>query len=219
MRIILLILIVFGCFAEEVVPLIEKEGKERFFQSEYKDAYWPLSQHYETQKKRYCGVASAVMVLNALEVPRPQIWPGSISRLYTQDNFFDVCKSVDKNLVDTRGVTLGELAQALEDCGVGVEIVYEVNVDSFRELLKKHLVETDRFIITNYSRDVVQKKGGGHISPIAAYDQISDSVLILDVFRCRYTGTWVSLPLLVSAMQTIDNDSGMFRGLIIVQRQ
>lgn len=214
------------CFAVEsstyTVPLTDKKGIEMFLQSEYRDSYWPLSQYYEQQRKRYCGIASAVMVLNALDIPRPKIWEGSTSTLFTQDNFFSdaVCKQIKKEAVDAKGVTLAELSQTIKAHGVHAETVYAntLTVESFRELLKRYLVETDRFVIANYSRDIIQKQGGGHISPIAAYDQQTDSVLILDVFRCKYTGTWVDLSQFFIAMQGIDSDSGMHRGLVLVRR-
>lgn len=223
---VLCVLPIFCSYSDEskvyTTSLIEEKGMEYFFQSEYRAAFWPLSQHYEMQQKRYCGIASAVMVLNALNIPRPCVWTGSISTLFTQDNFFSeaVCQRIDKPVVDEKGVSLAELSQAIEAWGVHVDTIYSdsLSIESFRELLKCNLVKTDRFIIANYYRNLIQKENGGHISPIAAYDQKSDSVLVMDVFRCRNTGTWVDLVQFFAAMQTIDSDSGLPRGLIIVQR-
>jgi glutathione gamma-glutamylcysteinyltransferase len=38
----------------------------------------------------------------------------------------------------------------------------------------------DRVLIASYSRRILKQTGSGHFSPIAAYDQESDSVLIMD---------------------------------------
>ena len=46
-------------------------GESFFFESEAREAYFPLANHFVTQKHQsYCGVASIVMVLNALQLPR-----------------------------------------------------------------------------------------------------------------------------------------------------
>jgi hypothetical protein len=201
------------------VPLIQKQGVDMFMQSQYREAYWPLSQYYELQQKNHCGIASAVMVLNALQISRPQVWAGSPFNLFTQDNFFSdaVCKYINKKEVETNGVSLADLALAMETWGVNVKTIYAdtLTVNTFRDLLKGYLVKTDRFIIANYNRNVIQNSGGGHISPIAAYDQETDSVLIMDVYRCRFTGTWVKLPQLLAAMQAVESSS-VIRGLLLV---
>jgi glutathione gamma-glutamylcysteinyltransferase len=41
----------------------------------------------------------------------------------------------------------------------------------------------DRVLIASYSRRILKQTGSGHFSPIAAYDQESDSVLIMDTVR------------------------------------
>ena len=41
----------------------------------------------------------------------------------------------------------------------------------------------DRVLIASYSRRVLKQTGSGHFSPIAAYDEASDTVLIMDTVR------------------------------------
>jgi Phytochelatin synthase len=67
-------------------------------------------------------------------------------------------------------------------------------------------------LIASYDRRVLQQTGSGHFSPIAAYDQESDSVLIMDTARFKYGAHWVHLPLLFDAMQSIDPNTGRSRG-------
>jgi Phytochelatin synthase len=70
----------------------------------------------------------------------------------------------------------------------------------------------DRVLIASYDRRVLQQTGSGHFSPIAAYDQESDSVLIMDTARFKYGAHWVHLPLLYDAMQSLDPNTGRSRG-------
>jgi hypothetical protein len=50
----------------------DRARAELLLESEALRSYWPLSIHFETQKNQaFCGVASIVIVLNALGVPAP----------------------------------------------------------------------------------------------------------------------------------------------------
>ena len=49
------------------------DGEVYFAESDAREAYFPLASNFLTQKTQaYCGVASIVMVLNALGVPAPR---------------------------------------------------------------------------------------------------------------------------------------------------
>lgn len=56
--------------------------------------------------------------------------------------------------------------------------------------------------------------GGGHFSPIGGYHAGKDMVLILDVARFKYPPHWVPLTFLWDAMNTIDKDTGLYRGYV-----
>jgi len=71
------------------------------------------------------------------------------------------------------------------------------------------------FVIVNYHRGAVGQTGGGHISPLGAYDAASDSVLVLDVNPSRHPWVWMPLATLIQGMQT--RDAVENRGYILVQ--
>jgi glutathione gamma-glutamylcysteinyltransferase len=71
-------------------------------------------------------------------------------------------------------------------------------------------------LVACYSRRILGQTGSGHFSPIAAYDEVSDRVLILDTARFKYSTHWVPLPLLYQAMQPIDPDTGRPRGYMLL---
>ena len=55
-----------------LVALDSPEGQRLLAESDAKQDFFALAEAYETQKNPgYCGVASAVMTLNALQVPAP----------------------------------------------------------------------------------------------------------------------------------------------------
>ncbi len=90
-------------------------------------------------------------------------------------------------------------------------------IDKFRQLVKKTLMDDKNFLVVNFDGKVLGTKTGGHISPIAAYDVESDSVLVLDA--ALHKGTiwyFVSLTKLYEAMNTKDNDK--YRGYVEVSK-
>lgn len=73
-------------------------------------------------------------------------------------------------------------------------------------------------IICCYDRKALNQYGSGHISPIGAYDNNTDSVLIMDVARFKYPPHWISLSILFDAMNQIDPDTNKSRGYVILTK-
>jgi hypothetical protein len=73
-------------------------------------------------------------------------------------------------------------------------------------------------VIVNYLRKSIGQETGGHISPIAAYDQSTDRFLILDVSRYKYPPVWIKAQELWQAIATVDFDGGKTRGFVLVSR-
>ncbi|GAB3359630.1 MULTISPECIES: phytochelatin synthase family protein [Giesbergeria] len=199
-------------------------GQQRLLQSDYRQAYWPLATYFETQRNQaYCSVATSVMALNALGVPRPATVLYPDFPFFTQEDFF---ANVDRRIADPevvarKGMTLEQLEAVLGHYTVTVEKVVADTLDAsqLRELLKKHLREQDRFVLLNFNRRLIGQAGGGHWSPLAAYHEASDSVLLMDVARYKYPPVWVPLVDLLQGAQNHDSVSGKARGLLIVTKK
>jgi hypothetical protein len=71
-------------------------------------------------------------------------------------------------------------------------------------------------VIVNYDRAVLGQNGSGHVSPIGAYDEETDSVLVLDVARYKYPPVWVPFSTMFDAMQSVDTGSNRSRGIVVV---
>ena len=63
---------------------------------------------------------------------------------------------------------------------------------------------------------VLENKTRGHISLIAAYQQDSDEVLVLDAALHKNQWQWVSLSNIISAMNT--KDGNQYRGYMTVEK-
>jgi hypothetical protein len=116
-----------------------------------------------------------------------------------------------------RGFQIRQLAALLlkHNLVVKVEIVSQdlANTKIKQDLLA-NLQHPDDYVIVNYKRGVLQQAGGGHISPIGAYHQASDSFLIMDVTPNKADWVWVKAELLFNAMRTFDTVEN--RGYLLV---
>lgn len=63
---------------------------------------------------------------------------------------------------------------------------------------------------------MLRQTGTGHFSPIGAYDEASDSVLLLDTARFKYGPHWVKVDLLFDALIPLDPSTGKSRGYMIL---
>jgi hypothetical protein len=208
----------------QLIPFSSSDGEQLLIESQAKQDYFLLSNQFVTQiNQAYCGVASSVMVLNALGLPAPESAQYKPFRVFTQDNFFDREESkkvISPELVSRRGMTLAQLGGLLTSHGAKATVYYGSDVDlaRFRSLLVQNLAKRDNFAIVNYLRKTIGQERGGHISPIAAYNQRTDRFLILDVSRYKYPPVWVKAVDLWQAIKTVDTDSGKTRGFVLVTK-
>lgn len=97
---------------EDLISLDSEKGSQLLMESEALDAYWPLSIQFVTQENQaFCGVASIVMVLNALNVPAPETPAFKPFRTFTQENFFnDATEEIrPRETLARKGMTLDQL--------------------------------------------------------------------------------------------------------------
>ena len=198
-----------------------RDGEALFVESGAREAYFPLASHFVTQKTQtYCGVASIVMVLNALGVPAPEVPQYAPYRTFTQDNLLSARTDaiLPRETLAAQGMTLDQIGAILSTEPVHAEVHHasESSVDEFRKLASAYLSERGHFVIVNYLRKALGEETGGHISPLAAYDTKADRFLILDVARYKYPPVWVKTADLFAAMDTPDAaNGGKSRGFVL----
>ena len=207
---------------DNLVDLRSPQGEAYLLETHALEAYFPISVAFETQRTQsYCGVASMVMVLNAIGAPAPASPEYQPYTVFTQDNVLnektDAIRSRDAIL--HRGMTLDQLGGILSLYPVTVEVHHAETggVDEFRKLASESLASKNRFVIVNFQRKALGEQIGGHISPLGAYDEKSDRFLILDVARYKYPPVWVKTADLFDAMNTPDSDNdNKTRGYVLV---
>jgi len=94
------------------------------------------------------------------------------------------------------------------------------SLDDFRNDIRSILSDTiskhKPILVVSFSRSALNQTGGGHFSPIGAYHEESDTVLVLDVARFKYAPYWVRVTDLFRSMQEIDNVTKKARGWFLL---
>jgi hypothetical protein len=207
---------------KNLIGLESQDGIQLLERSATRTAYKPLSESFETQKDpAYCGVATLVMILNALSIPVPSTQKAENPSPFTQENILNNLTEeiLPQAVLIQEGMTLDQFGQLLSTFGVN-NVVYhsdQTSVDDFRVKATKYLGANHRFVVVNYLRSVIGQEGGGHISPLGAYDVESDRFLVLDVSRYKYPPVWVKTTELFSAMDTVDKgNEERRRGFVLI---
>ncbi|MEQ8540595.1 MAG: phytochelatin synthase family protein [Coleofasciculus sp. D1-CHI-01] len=210
--------------SQDLINLNSQDGETLLVESNARRDYFPLSIHFETQENlAYCGVASIVMVLNALSIPAPPTANFGDHHIFTQENVLNeqTEKILPAAVIARQGMTLDQLGQLLETYPLNAEVYHasEVTLDKFRQMVVENLEDPNNFVLVNYLRKTIGQERGGHISPIAAYNPQSDRFLILDVSRYKYPPIWVKAEELWQAMGTVDSTSEKTRGFVLINRR
>ncbi len=175
--------------------------------------YWALGPFYEAQRTSSdCSVASVTMAVNFLR----GLPPGADEPIVTQSRL--LAKIADAQWADEvaeggSGVTFAEFvamvnralaAFELQDHAIDVvrptDDTPEALADLRRTLIRNEASDQD-IILVYFNQGVLTGDWDGpHISPIAAYDQETGQVLIMDVDREWYVPYWTSDTTLLRAM-------------------
>jgi hypothetical protein len=116
------------------------------------------------------------------------------------------------------GVQLRQLDELFKANALRTRLVIVDDRKSEKEIrtdLVENLKRRGDYVVVNYRREAAGQQGGGHISPLAAYDPESDSFLILDVNPASAGWVWMPTTTLVKGMRTFDKVEN--RGYIHVE--
>lgn len=176
---------------------------------------------YTTQiTQTLCAVATATVILNGLNVQPAVVDPSYTPYPYfTQGAFFTECVNqyVSRPAVTSHGMTLPDFDKTV-NCFAHTAAVHAstTNTAGFRLAAATALAEGHGVAI-NFHRVELGQLGGGHFSPVVAFNPTSDTFLVLDVSRYKYPAYWATADDLFAAMNTTDSSTGLSRGYAVVQ--
>jgi hypothetical protein len=157
----------------------------------------------------------------------PSAFDPSLPR-FTQDNVITKGKktraqvlgepvTINGKQVQDFGYQVRQLDEMLRANGLVTKLVIvdeSKTVADIRAELVENLGRRGDYVIVAYLREAVGQHGRGHISPLGAYDAISDSFLVLDVNPTSAGWVWMPTTTLVKGMRTFDTIEN--RGYILI---
>ena len=226
---VLAIGICLGAHAEEAKPkyvstTIRLSDSPEYIRRNPAPDFWAFMPYYLPQQDAAaCGIASMTMLVNAARIHQ---------KLTASDALVTQKALVDKIKVDySKGLSLDRLGDAIKkavtEFGLkcSVEIIHADGTPAqnrkIQELLVKNEKSDQNFIIANFLQGAFtgDPEGGGHISPVAAFDSIHKRVLIMDVDREYYEPYWVSFETFIKGIATGDSGTKLNRGIVFVELQ
>lgn len=196
-------------------------------------SYWALSPHYIGQiNDCSCSLATATMLVNAL---RGSAGLAPTEGLVTQQALLAAADSeiwtAGVGNDGGEGVTQRQMGPLLERSfavygldSVAVETVPvprpgEAALADFRAALRGIEASAANLLVVNFHVAPVVGHGDyGHFSPIGAYDEGRDRVLVLDVDRVWFEPYWTPVDRLVAGMATATGIDGEQRGYLRITR-
>ncbi|HGJ5865618.1 phytochelatin synthase family protein [Arsenophonus nasoniae] len=158
--------------------------------------------------------------------PKNKNWTPFWNR-YTQESVVNLSpkakinifgKPMTENGLQDYGLNLNDEKRLLTALDLQVKKVHVTSLNNIATM-KKQIINSindfDSYVIINYLRTSLGQSGGGHFSPLVAWDKNSDSFLIMDVSNTKYNWVWVNSLDLFRAMNTSDNNN--WRGYLIVK--
>jgi hypothetical protein len=206
-----------------------------FFRREPAPLFWAMLPHLISQHTdSACALASAAMAINTL---RSLDGHHRIGDVVSEQRLLDAMNDEHwRQAFQPRignGLTLARYAEdfpkALALFGLAdhwqvslhrVAVGDVVATDYLRHHLARAQHSANLLLIANFHLATFYGDGVdvGHYSPIAAYDQTQDRVLVLDVYKPDYEPVWAPLTRMVAAMAVRDVNEGA-RGYLLLERK
>lgn len=215
-------------FAASNIPLNSKAGSKILVSSlnnNYANQFLAETKYFTYQvNTSFCAIATSTIVLNTLSINPPDDKNFGKYKLFTQYNIFTneltTKTGISESSILGHGLTLAQTTDLLNSFSGVAATMYSTesyNEASSKKIIIKALKSDKQLVMVNILRSDMQETGGGHFSPVAAYDPKSDNFLFMDVATFKeYGPTWVPSHTLYDGMHTKDGNA--YRGFIIVQK-
>lgn len=189
------------------------------------ESYWKLTEHFVNQSDpAFCGVTTLLMCLNAMGVDPNIRWRGGWRYYGSEDVLLDRC-CFSAERIRRKGIVLEDFLRLGRCHGLTVDLQrppppednnYNESLDQLRNDVRSILSNDHSLMVVSFSRLCLGQTGDGHFSPIAAYHEATDRVLVLDVARFKYAPYWVDMQDLFRAMRELDTVTNKPRGWFIL---
>jgi hypothetical protein len=211
-----------GVAIMDLILLKSDEGQVMLQEAEAAGAAQPkLSEIFSKQTGSCsCGIQSMALLLSA--VKNPDGSPVTDKDVLASDEVQRFLSAETKYQVDEAGLALQELFDLVSGSGHEAQLHYasDLSVSSLRSILSSALKDNSSKtgVIINYHMQTLgQSPPYGHHSPVGAYHEKTDRVLVYDCWPETHE-CWTTVENLHKAMMVVDSDSNKTRGLIVISK-
>ena len=209
---------------ESLIALNSEEGRDMLLACNNLKVYFSLAEQFMNQSDpAYCGVTTLAMMLNVYKQdPSSLRWKGGWRFYADEQSVLSHCTCYlnHPQYIKRKGITMEEF-QTLTQCHkIPVQSFYasHTSYPQFQSHIQQIFSNNndssseEQYIIVSFARSKLKQTGDGHFSPLAAYHEPSNQVLLLDVARFKYTPYWIPLETLYNAMTEVDAVTQKSRG-------
>lgn len=125
---------------------------------------------------------------------------------------------INKNQIIIHDSKNSECKTAVEGPHPHSTPVKKGNFDFFKTAVYAATRRENFFLVANTSRKALKQTGDGHFSPVVAFHQKSDQLLLLDAARFKYHSMWFNLEQIYNSFKNIDKSTNFTRGFILCSR-
>jgi glutathione gamma-glutamylcysteinyltransferase len=213
---------------EQLTAMSSPEGRKLLIEAlagNAAESYWPLMEHFINQSDpAFCGVTTLIMVLNAMCVDPHVRWRGGWRYYGSEEVLLGRC-CLSSERIRRVGVTMEEFRLLGKCHGLSIQLKrphgddIEYSIEEFRRDVQSILsdAKSNSMLVVSFSREYLGQTGDGHFSPLAAYHEASDKVLLLDVARFKYAPYWVTIQDLYDSMAPLDPVTQKSRGWFLLE--
>ncbi|UJR11525.1 hypothetical protein I4U23_015706 [Adineta vaga] len=190
-----------------LITCVTSPDGQDVFTTSLHHAFDRLHPHFELQQREdFCGIACVAILLNSL-LPYSK---------WTQSDLYSTIAHAHMS----DGISLAALSHILTTFGLPPVIRYS-DEERFEEKFLQDIKNPHHFVVVNYWRQFEWPTKDlplrcGHFSLVAAYNEVTNRILILDTSDSIRPYHWLDLQHLMRMMCTRDDTAAMPRGYLIV---
>merc|ERR1712070_125495 len=201
-----------------MVKLSSELGRTMLQDAESHGTFLCAAKHFEGQAPLQCGSTSLKIALNVVVGEkngndwRQTYLPSNMWQQYSHIHSAAGLREELRARLNPQhrwfSTTLNEIGSLAAQYTHDVAVIHasHSSVGSFRSLAA-HTIREGGCVVVNFSRLELGYRGSpfaGHMAPLAAYHERSDSFLMMDVAVKSWANAWVPAELLFKGMQTTD---------------
>ncbi|MGA0164031.1 MAG: phytochelatin synthase family protein [Bdellovibrionota bacterium] len=178
-----------------------ERGFQRLERSEHKSDFFRIANVFQAETQdTFAGARAAAILVAALEISKPELLQ-ELNRKFnvSAPSLRDLRTALDEQIISTRLYVMSE----------------SDTLERIRDVLIASLLKSSEMLLVNFAYADSQGEMVEVFAPLGAYEEESDSFLIMDLNPKRAPWKWIKAQSLFQFMNTISGEES--RGFVIIQ--